>query len=162
MRGINGDQVAQIKQSQELTKDKFKCCFCASQVETAPGATHATCPKCGLVDTSDIEPLEAKSGGTVILDTDPLDDIIAEAVAKVPPPKSDDIILSDEDIANLLDEEPATKRKPEPKKVQEPAPKPTKAVASSTPTTNSGDDLVSEVISDFMVELEKAGMTVNA
>jgi predicted RNA-binding Zn-ribbon protein involved in translation (DUF1610 family) len=39
-----------------MTGRDFKCCICGNKVDTAIGfATHANCPKCGLVDINDIE-----------------------------------------------------------------------------------------------------------
>jgi predicted RNA-binding Zn-ribbon protein involved in translation (DUF1610 family) len=44
--------------NQLTSSSLYKCCFCGTKVETTSGyATHANCPKCGLVDIIDVEPL---------------------------------------------------------------------------------------------------------
>jgi phage FluMu protein Com len=42
--------------------NNYTCCFCGSLIETADTcATHANCPRCGLIDTADIEPITQRS-----------------------------------------------------------------------------------------------------
>lgn len=173
--GISEAQATAIRISQAVTDSKVKCTLCGSQVETAKDATHASCPKCGLVDTSDIEPVE---------DNLPSNLTSAE-------PKKDDILLSAADLADLLEptpkvthpidlhtELPLSSMKLEPlsptkkeeykkvleeTKVSEPKKEEPKAtpVAQATKVEASTEDpeadLVSSVIDDFMNEIEKAG-----
>ena len=101
LEGITESQAMGIRMSQAITDSKYKCCQCGSQVETAKEASHASCPKCGLVDTADIEPMEEEP--------------LPEPTPSQPPPK-DDILLSDADVAALLEPEPT----PEPKKPEYP------------------------------------------
>ena len=173
LSGITEAQVERIKLSQELSADKFKCCFCGSQVETADSyATHANCPKCGLVDTSDIEPVTASAEPKKDdeLDIDLLDEVLSsEPSAPAPTPSTGTDISADE-LAALLDQEESTKD-PEPKKVEpKKAPEPKKVEPKKAPPvqvkSNGADEpdsaFVSAVIDDFEIELQKAGVSTTA
>lgn len=171
LEGITESQATAIRTSQDLTDSKYECAQCGSMVETSSGATHASCPKCGLVDTADIES-------------------VSEALPPGPtpsqsPPKGDEV-LSAEDLAALLEPESQkiptgdTKAPPPSIKIDPPSPsakegpkealqpttgkakpeKPTQDVQVSAPSPSTGDpdvDLVSSVIDDFMGEIQEAG-----
>lgn len=169
--GITKNQAEQIKLSQELSAEKFKCCFCGSQVETADSyATHANCPKCGLVDTSDIEPVIASSEPKKDdeLDIDLLDEVLSSepsAPALTPSTSTD---ISADELATLLGQEEPTKA-PEPKKVEPKKTEPKKVEPKKAPVaqakSNGAEDLdsfVSAVIDDFELELQKVGVSTTA
>jgi len=171
--GITEEQADQIKMSQELSKEKFKCCFCGSQVETADSyATHATCPKCGLVDTSDIEPVvkTVKSKDELEIDLDLLDDVLGSDVAPTTAstPTTSDGISADELAALLGQEEPQkapAPKAPEPKKIEPKKIEPKKAPvvqAKSNGAEDAESALVTSVIDDFELELQKAGVPTTA
>lgn len=173
LTGITQYQVTNIRVSQAVTGSKYKCCQCDSLVETTKDATHASCPKCGLVDTSDIELVEEQP----ISEPTPL--------GTQPPPK-DDVLLSDADLADLLGSDPAPEQKKpepsidlhtevplssvkvelppkaaEPKKAVEPPP-PVQAKEPNSSTSDEEADLVSSVIDEFLGEIQKAGLTASA
>jgi transcription elongation factor Elf1 len=177
--GITEEQVDQIKLSQDLSKEKFKCCFCGSQVETADAyATHANCPKCGLVDTSDIEPVTktVNKNDELEIDLDLLDEVISPKPTSTQAASED--ISADELAALLGQEEPKDpvapkalepKKTPEPQKVQEKkvetkrvSPPKAPAAAKSSDSEDSESYLVSAVIDDFELELQKAGVVTTA
>lgn len=186
LEGITDNQATAIRMSQALTDSKYKCCHCGSRVETARDATHANCPKCGLVDTADIESVDEQP--------------LPEPTPSQPPPK-DDVLLSDEDLADLLAPEPTPEpKKPEypidlhtevplsslkvdpispekkeaykkvyqaapgatPKKTEEPKKEPPVQAKEPSTSTSDEEDLVSSVIDEFMDEIQKAGLTANA
>lgn len=191
LEGITDSQATAIRMSQVLTDSKYKCCQCGSRVETAKDATHASCPKCGLVDTSEIESVDEQP--------------TPEPTPSQPPPK-DDVLLSDADLADLLAPEPEPTpepKKPEypiglhtevplsslkidppspetkeaykkafqatpgatPKKTAEPKkdpPPPVQTKEPSPPMNDEEADLVSSVIDEFMEEIQKAGLAANA
>lgn len=156
LEGITNRQANVIRMSQALTDSKYKCCQCGSRVEIVKDATHANCPKCGLVDSRcDIEPVD--------------DSPTPEPNPSQTPPK-DVGVLSAEDLADLLAPEPPPEpKKSEPKK-PEPTPEPKKdppppSVQAKEPSTSTSDeeaDLVSSVIDEFMDELVKAGVPTSA
>jgi hypothetical protein len=176
--GCTGITEGEAKKAQDESK---KCCTCGSTVETANGASHASCPKCGLVDTSDIES--------------------AMEPPKSAPPKND--VLSAEDLAAILEPEskptidlhtevplssikvdpptpaakeafsraiqtPKPKKAEEPKKAPTPAPKPapepptSQVMPSSSAVTDEEAELVTSVIDDFLDEISRAGVATSA
>ena len=151
LTGITEGQRGNIEVSQELTTAKFKCCFCGGQVEALPHATHANCPKCGLVDTSDIEPLiEEPPRKEDEIDTALLDEVLVSEPEepKKAPSKDNDISADELDALLGSDPEPPPTKKVEPKK------------AAASAATDPESEYVTSVITDFIVELETAGMTV--
>jgi hypothetical protein len=163
LTGITEGQAGQIKLSQELSEEKFKCCFCGSQVETADNyATHANCPKCGLVDTSDIEPVvQAAKPKTdeLEIDQDLLDEVINSEQAQVTEPAVSKSDISSDELAALLGQEE------EPKKVPENKVEPKKipvAPVKSNGVEDPDSAFVTSMIDDFEVELQKAGVVTTA
>lgn len=166
LEGISEYQ-ALHRMSQAVTDSKYKCAQCGSRVETAKDATHANCPKCGLVDTADIEPLEENP----LLEVKPTSTIRKD---------DNDSLLSDADLASILEPAPKTShlidlhtelplsslkldsapKTEERQKVVFPImdePKENPPAQTKTLTEDPEADLVSSVIDDFLGEIEKAG-----
>lgn len=163
-------QIQKLRVSQEAAKSKDKCCGCGSPVETSDGATHASCPKCGLVDTGDIEPVEGPTlskppteDDELLSDKD-LDAILEPEPIPEPPKPTYPIDLHTEvPLSSLKIDPPSPEAKEAWNKAMKPTPSEPKKVAppvqakveASTEDTDSA--LVSSVIDDFMDEIQKAG-----
>jgi hypothetical protein len=161
LEGITNRLVEALRLSQATADENAKCAICGNMVETAKGASHASCPKCGLVDTGDVEPVVEKKPSTQ-------------------PPPNDESLLSEEELAAILSPEPTK----EPSKAEEATKKVLKDPPTSTDPTKKANEpkktqppvqpsilsasiedesaLVSAVIDDFMSEIQKAGGVATA
>lgn len=135
--GISANVKANILISEELTGHEYKCAHCDSRVEASKHGTHANCPRCGLVDMSDVEQIDNRPTEEDMLNVEPqpeladapVDDFLLGIDEPEVSLKSDDILSADEIESLLKDQEPP--KAPEP--VKQAKPEPARAPESKSP-----------------------------